>query len=282
MFAACAGEISLDNRDLATEADLQGQDQDLAGADLAGADLARTDLGAADLSTTGIGGAGTPLPAGDQTLSITVGGQPRSVILHVPPGAGPMPLVVALHGNGDSAANFVAVRGLKARADAGPFVLAAPQGVASVPSGVPQSVDWDAYTAPAGNADIQLLDAIKAQVGASSTVDQKRTFVWGYSQGGYMSMRWGMERSATLSCTGVMAAASPTGSALITGAARKIAVAMQIGDQDFGISAARSTKTTLENNGNPLQYNEIAGAGHVPFPGDPQVSLDYCLGQSLP
>ena len=27
---------------------------------------------------------------------------------------------------------------------------------------------------------------------------------------------------------------------------------------------------------------EIVGAGHVPFPGDPQVPLDYCLGQALP
>jgi hypothetical protein len=36
------------------------------------------------------------------------------------------------------------------------------------------------------------------------------------------------------------------------------------------------------SNGFPLDYHEIAGAGHVPIPGDPTVPLDYCLGQTLP
>jgi hypothetical protein len=57
---------------------------------------------------------------------------------------------------------------------------------------------------------------------------------------------------------------------------------MQIGTNDSGLSNARSTQTELQQNGNPLLYNEIQGAGHVPFPGDPTVPLDWCRGQSLP
>src|SRR4029077_17731180 len=142
------------------------------------------DLAGADLSSAagGDGGSGAALTPGDQTLSINAGGQGRSVLLHVPAAAGPMPLVIALHGNGDTSNNFVAALGLKAKADAAPFVLAAPQGVPSMPMGVPAMVVWDAYTALASNADEALLDAIKAQLGASATVDGKRIFVWGYSQ----------------------------------------------------------------------------------------------------
>ena len=38
----------------------------------------------------------------------------------------------------------------------------------------------------------------------------------------------------------------------------------------------------LEGKGFPLDYHEIAGAGHVPVAGGVTVPLTYCLGQSLP
>jgi len=290
LWTACAGEIVPERRDqgeLAGDADLgldgsqHTSDADLAGIDLRGQDQAGP-AGASDLANPGLGGSGAALPAGDQTLTLQIGGTSRSVLVHVPSAPGPMPLVIALHGNGDVAGNFVAVRQLKTHAAAGPFVLAAPQGVPSMPAGLPQSVSWDAYSADGSNPDLSLLDAIKAQLGASSTVDQKRIFVWGYSQGGYMAMRYGMERSSSLSCAGVIAAVSPTGAGLITSATRAIPVAMQIGTLDYAIDTARAIRATLQANGNPLEYTEIAGAGHAPFPGSPTTTLDFCLSQSLP
>ncbi|HEX7600484.1 MAG TPA: hypothetical protein VF316_02720, partial [Polyangiaceae bacterium] len=64
-------------------------------------------------------------------------------------------------------------------------------------------------------------------------------------------------------------------------AARKIPVAMQIGTLDWNIQGAQSTHTELQQNGNPLSYVEIQGAGHVPFPGPVSPPLDWCLGQKL-
>lgn len=201
--------------------------------------------------------------------------------------SGKIPLVIALHGNGDTNSNFIATSGIKAAADADGFVLAAPQGITQNITYMGQpinGVDWDAYRpASGGNIDLPLLEAIRSQVTGTGSIDLKHVMVYGYSQGGYMSFRYGMEAAASLSCAAVLAAADPLpGSGLVSGAARKIPVAIQIGDQDFGISGARQTQTELQTNGNPLSYVEIAGAGHVPIPGDPAAPLDWCRPQALP
>jgi dienelactone hydrolase len=244
-------------------------------------------------SQGGAGGAGGgqlgPLTPGQTTLTLTVAGKSRTAILRVPNAVnqGAVPLVIALHGNGDTSANFIASMGFAALADQDGFVLVAPQGVTQSFTYMGQplnGIDWDAYRpVSGGNIDVPLLDEIRNQLVATGSIDVKRIMVFGYSQGGYLSFRYGMDAAAALSCTAVGAAANPLpGSSLVSGAPRKIPVAIQIGTNDWNIGGAQSTKTELEQNGNPLLYNEIPGAGHVPFPGDPKVPLDWCRGQALP
>jgi polyhydroxybutyrate depolymerase len=211
------------------------------------------------------------------------------VLVHVPAAVAgkAVPLVLALHGNGDTASNFVLTSGLKQASDTDGFVLAAPQGISQTFTFGGQTisgVDWDAYRpANGGNIDLPLLDAVRTQLGASSSIDAHHVMVYGYSQGGYMSFRYGMEAAASLSCSAVLAAADPLpGFGLMTKAARKIPVALQIGDQDFAIQGARQTHTELTQNGNPVSYVEVPGAGHVPIPGNPLAPLDWCRGQTLP
>jgi poly(3-hydroxybutyrate) depolymerase len=241
------------------------------------------DGGAADLASP----TAQPLQPGTSTITLSAAGQSRSILLHVPSAAQPLPLVIALHGNGDTNSNFVAALNLSALSDQDGFVLAAPQGVSQSFSYLGanfQGIDWDAYRKVSeGNIDLPMLDALRAQLVASGSIDVHKILLFGYSQGGYMSFRYGMDAAAALACTVVAAASDPLpGAGLVTGAARKIPVAMQIGTNDSGLANARSTQTELQQNGNPLLYNEIQGAGHVPFPGDPTVPLDWCRGQSLP
>lgn len=211
----------------------------------------------------------------------------RSVLVVVPAAAASarVPLVIALHGNGDTNQNFVATSTLGTLAESRGFVLAAPQGITQtvmVGGQTVPDISWDAYrTVAAGNIDIPLLDAIREELGASSSIDANKVFTYGYSQGGYLSFRYAMEKAQEVSCGAVLAAANPLGSQLVTGAGRKVPIALQIGTNDFAISQARATKMLLEQNGFPLDYREIQGAGHVPIPGDRAVPLDYCLGQSL-
>jgi polyhydroxybutyrate depolymerase len=228
-----------------------------------------------------------PLQPGTSTITLTAAGTARSIILHVPAATQPLPLVIALHGNGDTNSNFVAALNLTSLADSDGFVLAAPQGISQTFTYLGTSftgIDWDAYRPVAGgNIDEPMLDALRAKLVASGSIDTHHILLFGYSQGGFMSFRYGMDASAALACTVVAAASNPLpGSPLVSTAARKIPVAMQIGTNDSGLSGAQSTHTELTTNGNPVLYNEIAGAGHVPFPGDPTVPLDWCRGQTLP
>jgi predicted esterase len=244
---------------------------------------------------TGPAGALTP---GTTTVTIQAAGQSRTFYLHVPEAAanGQVPLVLALHGDGDTSLNFVETSGLAAASDTDGFVLAAPQGITrdipvydngQVFQTVPQ-VDWDAYNAiqadgsitSDNNIDVPLLDAIREQLVASGSINQAHMIVYGYSQGGYLSFRYGMSDAANLSCAAVLAAISPLpGTLLVEGAARKTPVALQIGTEDYAYSNAASVIQELQTNGNPVQYTPVQGAGHVPIPGDPMAPLTWCLGQ---
>lgn len=215
-----------------------------------------------------------------------VAGSSRTYVLVVPGAVtgGKIPLVVALHGNGDTAQNFITATGLEREAGTRGFILAAPQGENQQITIGQQTirVSWDAYRTPAqGNIDLPLLDAIVAELEQTGSVDPKKVSAYGYSQGGYMSFRWGMDASAKLACTALAGAANPLGPQLTAAAARKIPVSLQIGTNDGAITNARSTKADLEGKQFPLDYREIQGAGHVPYPGDPTLPLAYCLGRSL-
>lgn len=235
-------------------------------------------------------GSGSLTP-GDSTLTIMAGGKARSVLLHVPAAVTghELPLVIALHGDGDTNANFVTgTTQLEAKSDALGFVLAAPQGITRnivVGAQTVPNVDWDPYNDVPANIDLPLLDAIDAQLVATGSIDSKNVLVYGYSQGGFLSFRWGMDASAKLSCAAVLAAGDPFGGSrptLVTGAARKIPVSIQIGKNDSLLPQAQTAKNELTANGNPLDYHEITGAGHVPVPGDFAAPLTYCLSQHLP
>ena len=253
-------------------------------------------------SATRDGGTSTPdgggpptgsgsLTPGTTTLTINAASHSRSVLLHVPAAVTGhlLPLVIALHGDGDTNTNFVTgTTTLQAKSDADGFVLAAPQGITRnimVGSQTVPNVDWDPYNDPPNNIDVPLLDAIRTQLVASGSIDTKNISVYGYSQGGFLSFRYGMDASTSLSCAAVLAAGDPFGGSrptLVTGAARKIPVSIQIGTADSLLPEAQSAKTELTSNGNPLDYHEISGAGHVPVPGDFTVPLDYCRSKHLP
>lgn len=240
------------------------------------------------------------LKPGTSTLTLQVAGRSRSVYLNVPAAVanGPAPLVIALHGDGDTSRNFVTATGLVTDSNQEGFVLAAPQGITrsvaiheggQVIQTIP-NIDWDPYNSiqsngaitSADNIDVPLLDAIRKRLVASGSIQVKHIIVYGYSQGGYLSFRYGMSDAADIACAAVLAAAHPLpGTQLIEQASRKTPVFIQIGTNDSAYSNAQSTVQELKNNGNPVQFNVIQGAGHVPPPGNPKTPLDYCLKQSL-
>ncbi|MBN2361213.1 MAG: dienelactone hydrolase family protein [Deltaproteobacteria bacterium] len=228
------------------------------------------------------------LTPGSSTLQLSVAGSMREVLLVVPNEvlSNQRPLVIALHGNGDTPGNFLASTGLASAAAARGVILAAPQGIAQTfPYGnqTLTDIDWDAYrTEDEGNIDLPLIDAVYRHLIGTSSVSLGKVHLFGYSQGGYLAFRGAMEKASSLAAAVVVAAANPLpGSSLVADAARPIPIALTIGENDYAISLARQTRTELENAGHEVRYEEIAGAGHVPFPGDAAALLDWLLAHSL-
>ena len=255
-------------------------------------DASTADDGSRPDGNSAVDGGPTTLTPGQSTISLMVAGRSRTAIQYVPATATTTSQVaIALHGNGDTASNFLATSGIKALADEDGTVLLVPQGiqrdVVVVAAGQTlPNVAWDAYNSAAqGNIDLPFLDQLRTQVVASNQVDPAHVFVLGYSQGGYLAFAYGMITSSALACSAVLAASSPYGGGtndmLINGAPRKLAVVLQIGTNDSAHSAAQTTAATLQTKGFPVQFNSIQGAGHVPLPGGVAVPWTYCRGRSL-
>ncbi len=121
----------------------------------------------------------------DITGSITVGGMDRTYLLHLPSGydpARPAPLLIALHGAGDTAADMESITGFNALANAQGFLVVYPEGVKRT---------WadrnNTYADRAGVDDVAFMDALIGHLSATYAVDPARVYATGISNGGFMA-----------------------------------------------------------------------------------------------
>ena len=156
--------------------------------------------------------------------------------------------------------NFLLTSGLREVADASGVALAFP--VANAGSG-PMGVDWNAYTTPTpANADVTLTLAARDHLVAGG-VDPRRSFVLGYSQGGYLAYHVAMVGSDRFGAASVIAAADPLPGANLSGrATRRIPIDLLIGSGDFGLANAARTRDGLRATGFEVRYTELPGVGH--------------------
>lgn len=220
------------------------------------------DAGAVDVSGPVDLGPPTDVPAGALTPGqrvVQVGD--RQVLVYVPSrwragGSG----LVALHGNGDTAQNFLLTSGLQNIADTDGVALALPQ---AIPGSAPMGVDWDAYTRPASaNRDLRLVSDTRALL-ISGGVNAHRVFLAGQSQGGYLAFYAAMVFSNDFGAVNVTAAGDPMpGLGLAGMASRHIPVDLLTGSGDFAIANIRNTRDDLQSRGFDVRYTELPGVGH--------------------
>lgn len=156
-------------------------------------------------------GCGRPSAAGSATLSLTVGGHQRTVIVHVPSGyhdTTKTPLVLNLHGSGSTAAEQEGFTGMDATSDAQGFIVAYPQGL--IPAG--SGEDWNipgvaligGAKVPASAAnDVSFLTSLPGLLGHRYCVDPHRVYATGFSGGARMSSQLACDSA------GVFAAIAP-------------------------------------------------------------------------
>jgi polyhydroxybutyrate depolymerase len=124
------------------------------------------------------------LTAGDHVVRIDTPDGPRALHLHAPPRAvRPLPLVLALHGAGQTGTSFAAATGFSRLADRERFFVAYPS------AGGPHAFrNMSGQVAGAPN-DIEALERSLEQLEKVGCIDARRVFATGVSNGGGMAAR---------------------------------------------------------------------------------------------
>jgi polyhydroxybutyrate depolymerase len=145
------------------------------------------------------------LPSDHLSLTINVGGLDRHCLVHLPPvynKAKPLPLVIMLHGMGGTATNAMRQTGWSAKADAETFIVAYPEATrpdATQPRSLrhnPQA--WNDgsgrfHAAERHIDDVAFIRALLDRLTADYSIDRRRIFVAGFSNGASMAFRVGAE-----------------------------------------------------------------------------------------
>jgi polyhydroxybutyrate depolymerase len=154
-------------------------------------------------------------PRSDSQEAIELDGVARTFFVHVPQGLDPKrpaPLVVVFHGGGGNAMNGANMSGMSAKADAGGFIVAYPNGTGP---GAWNLLTWNTWRC-CGYAfdqhvdDVKFVRAMVRTLSAEYAIDPKRIYATGMSNGGMMAYRLGCEAAD------LFAAIAPVAGALDT------------------------------------------------------------------
>jgi len=170
--------------------------------------LLRASAFTASAITLSCRGAPTAPSAGDR--SIVVNGASRTYSVHVPVGfqLNVGALVIALHGAGDNGPSFERSTGLSTKADQAGFAVVYPDGLFNSRVG---ATDWQHFGDDFAD-DVSFMRQLIATVSRDVQPDRNRVYVAGFSDGGRLSHRAGVELSD------LIAAIADVGGSLYEGA----------------------------------------------------------------
>ncbi|NUQ11647.1 MAG: prolyl oligopeptidase family serine peptidase [Gemmatimonadaceae bacterium] len=152
------------------------------------------------------------LRAGNHEFTLRHEGRRRTYLVHVPPGAGAaLPVLVAFHGGGGNAGGFQLYAELDRLADRERFLVVYPNGTGRL---VTRLLTWNAgdgccgYALNNGVDDVGYAVAVVEDLGRRTSIDRRRVYATGHSNGGIMSHRLAAERA------GFVAAIAPVAGSL--------------------------------------------------------------------
>jgi poly(3-hydroxybutyrate) depolymerase len=174
----------------------------------------------------------------------------RTYYWYAPDTAGPLPLVVLLHGSGrDGAVMAEAWKDLAAREH---FMIAAPDAF--------NSALWDSsYDSP------QFLHAVVDQVRAVHPVDDSRIYLFGHSGGAVYALALALIDSDYFAAVTVHAGTlRPENYGLFPQATRQMPIAIWVGslDQNFPVADVTETKRAFDAHGFHLELHVLQGQTH--------------------
>jgi polyhydroxybutyrate depolymerase len=158
----------------------------------------------------------TPLAAGDHTRTLKHDGRTRSYIVHIPPkydSKRPTPVVLVFHGGGGNAEQMMRYCGVSKKADSENFIAVYPNGTGRSD----HMLTWNggnccAYAMRNNVDDVGFTRALLDDLAKVATIDAKRVFATGMSNGGIMVYRLASELSDRIAAiapvSGTMGAAT--------------------------------------------------------------------------
>lgn len=216
----------------------------------------------ASMDDTGIVDSGPPCTMDPHKFGLTTRtAKNRKYLSYVPasykPGT-PMPLVVALHGAGDTNSNYLNAM-WKANADAKGFIVIAPEGGSVLGNGY----TWN-------SADRLLILGTIDDVRPCYDLEPKKTILQGFSAGGIMAYWIGMKDAKRFSGIAINAAdlgsaeAGPNGGIKLLPAPWTVPVSHFHGDQDmnFPLMYAQAGIDRLKAAGH-MTYFHVFNGGHT-------------------
>lgn len=149
-------------------------------------------------------------PAGDLSRSLDFDGDERSYILHIPPkldATRALPLVIVFHGGGGNAQNAIRMTDFNALADEDEFLVIYPNGSGRLEDKI---LTWNGgnccgYAQEQNVDDVGFVRAVLKDVQSIVSVDAKRIYAAGMSNGGIMSYRLACEMSDVFAAIGPVA-----------------------------------------------------------------------------
>jgi polyhydroxybutyrate depolymerase len=141
--------------------------------------------------------------------SITIDGLARTYTLNLPPNyydATGFSLVIAMHGGGGSAEQFESTSLLTTKADAAKFIVVYPEGVQS--DGLLKARTWNAgsccdYAVEKNINDVKFISELIATLLSKYSINPKKVYATGHSNGGMMSYRLACELSGKIAAIAV-------------------------------------------------------------------------------
>ena len=139
-----------------------------------------------------------PLGPGDHTRSLMMGEQKRSYLIHVPKGYDPKkpaPVVLALHGAAMNGSMMVWFSGLNKKSDEADFIVVYPSGTGTGPFLTWNAGGFKGKWAEGKPDDVAFISKLLDDLTGVVTVDEKRVYACGMSNGGMMCYRLAAELS---------------------------------------------------------------------------------------
>lgn len=139
-----------------------------------------------------------PLGPGDHTRTLMTGELQRSYLVHVPKGYDPKkpaPIVLALHGAAMNGEMMVWFSGLNKKSDEAGFIVVYPSGTGTGPFRTWNAGGFKGKMAEGRADDVAFIGKVLDDLGTVLTVDEKRVYACGMSNGAMMCYRLAAELS---------------------------------------------------------------------------------------